>query len=677
MLTQRHLFTPLEYRADIDGLRAVAVLSVVGFHAFPEWVRGGFVGVDIFFVISGFLISSIIFEGLERGDFSYAGFYARRITRIFPALILVLMASLVLGRLMLTGDEYRQLGSHAMAGAGFVSNFALWSESGYFDNAAATKPLLHLWSLGIEEQFYIFWPLLLGLAFRRKWNFLSLTLLVAFVSFALNIYFLGGHPAAVFYLPLTRFWELMLGGMLAHLKLHKNRQLSLNPRWQSSLGAALIALSLLLLDKEQAFPGWRAMLPDAGAFFIISAGPDAWLNRRLLGSPLLVRIGLISYPLYRWHWPLLSFAEIMTSRVPPISLRVALVLISFLLANATYEKFEKPIRFAKNDRPKVLLLCLYMMAIGYGGYYVFYHSGSNEIRLNSIFRMSSADSLASEKAPDAQALNNYDQILKSHPDYVQTLWTDKNQAERADSCFLHGAQNPFFERWKSGTGSCLVLSSNKENILIIGDSHAADLYVALAGTYKQFNFLELTGGGCAPVSHLYGNDDRCTKLLQYALDFARRNKLKRVILAARWNNGFGSLASDVEDLKSEGLKVILVGPPLEYTADVPPIIARRDSAAGFQRYTESFIVERSIALSNGMKEFAQANNVSFIDRVQYFCKARCPVLDASGQLLILDYGHLSVPGAMYLGNQLQRDHALEKILDSPVPLQLPEDGHLR
>lgn len=175
------------YRADIDGLRALAVLSVVAFHAFPGWVSGGFVGVDIFFVISGFLISTIIYTSLELGSFSFVDFYSRRIRRIFPALILVLYSCYVFGWFVLLSDEYMQLGKHIAAGAGFVSNFVLWNESGYFDTAAETKPLLHLWSLGIEEQFYIVWPLILWAAWQRRFNLLTISILVAGISFTLNL----------------------------------------------------------------------------------------------------------------------------------------------------------------------------------------------------------------------------------------------------------------------------------------------------------------------------------------------------------------------------------------------------------------------------------------------------------------------------------------------------------
>jgi peptidoglycan/LPS O-acetylase OafA/YrhL len=196
---------PPEYRADIDGLRGVAILSVVGFHAFPQLVRGGFVGVDVFFVISGYLISSIIFRSLSQGRFTLRAFYARRIQRLFPALIVVLVACFAVGWLTLLANEYKQLGKHIAGGAGFSANLILWSESGYFDPAAELKPLLHLWSLGVEEQSYIAWPLLLFLAWKRRLSLLSLTLFVIAVSFWLNVSTSRTNPVAAFYSPIPRF----------------------------------------------------------------------------------------------------------------------------------------------------------------------------------------------------------------------------------------------------------------------------------------------------------------------------------------------------------------------------------------------------------------------------------------------------------------------------------------
>jgi peptidoglycan/LPS O-acetylase OafA/YrhL len=209
-----------KYRADIDGLRAIAVLGVVAFHAFPELLPGGFIGVDIFFVISGFLISTIIFENIEAKSFSFVDFYCRRIRRIFPALLLVIAASFAFAWFVLLPAEFKQLGKHILGGAGFFSNLLLWSESGYFDKSAEAKPLLHLWSLGIEEQFYIVWPLLLWAGWKLRINWLALIFSITVLSFFLNLHMVYADAVATFYSPLTRFWELSVGAVLAFLSPH-------------------------------------------------------------------------------------------------------------------------------------------------------------------------------------------------------------------------------------------------------------------------------------------------------------------------------------------------------------------------------------------------------------------------------------------------------------------------
>ena len=391
MHNSEHLTHP-KYRPDIDGLRAIAILSVIGFHAFPYWVNGGFVGVDVFFVISGFLISTIIFGSQARNSFSFVEFYIRRIKRIFPALILVLVASFAFGWFALLADEYKQLGKHMAGGAGFVSNFLFWNESGYFDNAAETKPLLHLWSLGVEEQFYIIWPLLLWFAWKLRLNLIAITIAVAAISFALNIAYVHGDPIAAFYSPQTRFWELMAGSVLAYLALHRqtlftifmnrfgkwfgqavyvqpiksNENILRNAR--SISGAALIAIGVLVITKARNFPGWWAVLPTLGAVLIISAGSQAWLNRVVLSNRVLVWFGLISYPLYLWHWPVLSFAHIVQSEPPSNALRISAVLISVALAWLTYRLVERPFRFGRYGKLKAGILLGLMIVVGYAGY---------------------------------------------------------------------------------------------------------------------------------------------------------------------------------------------------------------------------------------------------------------------------------------------------------------------
>jgi peptidoglycan/LPS O-acetylase OafA/YrhL len=281
----------LKYRADIDGLRAIAVLSVVCYHAFPGIFKGGFIGVDIFFVISGYLISSIIFKNLYNKTFSFREFYIRRIIRIFPALLLVLFFSIVVGWLTLLPGEYKQLGKHILGGAGFYSNFILWGESGYFDNIAETKPLLHLWSLGVEEQFYIIWPLLLILIFKFKFNKFFLIVVVATISFCINVYFLPKDPSGVFYLPFTRFWELLIGSLLAYILFYNKDSIFLEKLNQkffaniiSLIGLMLISYGLYSISKVSPFPGYLAIYPTLGAMLIILTGHFSWIGKILLSS---------------------------------------------------------------------------------------------------------------------------------------------------------------------------------------------------------------------------------------------------------------------------------------------------------------------------------------------------------------------------------------------------------
>jgi peptidoglycan/LPS O-acetylase OafA/YrhL len=333
-----HLTHP-KYRSDIDGLRAVAVLSVVGYHAVKNLMPGGFIGVDIFFVISGFLISTILFENLERGTFSFVEFYARRVKRIFPALVIVLLAVYAFGWFALLSEEYMQLGKHMAAGASFVSNLVLWSEARYFDNLSETKPLLHLWSLGVEEQFYVVWPLILWfvwLLWKRPAALLFTVIVIASFSFLLNLNATSNNVVAAFYSAQTRFWELLSGSLLAWLSLYRpNTRFELyrltklrifpasHPRAEqirkiavnltSIIGVGLIFLGLTYIHAYFSFPGAWAVFPVLGAALLIFAGPQAWFNQVVLSNPIAKWFGLISFPLYLWHWPLLSFARIVES----------------------------------------------------------------------------------------------------------------------------------------------------------------------------------------------------------------------------------------------------------------------------------------------------------------------------------------------------------------------------
>jgi peptidoglycan/LPS O-acetylase OafA/YrhL len=388
-------FKPFKYRSDIDGLRGIAVMLVVGFHAFPEWVHGGFIGVDIFFVISGYLITSIIVQDARADRFNLLDFYAKRIRRIFPTLILVLLAVLALGWHVLFADEFAELGKHILGGALFVSNFISWSDSGYFDRASEVKPLLHLWSLAIEEQFYLMWPLVIWLSFKSKYRLITITSVLIFLSFGFGKYELKADPIAGFYAPWMRGWELLCGAWLAliedwrkhsfygvlkddELPLHRlfhhlDGTFSINAR--ALLGVCCILFGVLRISKESNFPGTWALLPTVGTVLVISSLNRAWLSRVVLSNPALTWIGLISYPLYLWHWPLLSFARIASAETPSIFGRFFLVIIAVLLSWLTFRFVELPIRRSENSHRTWVIALPLLMLLGLGGLYIYSMDG--------------------------------------------------------------------------------------------------------------------------------------------------------------------------------------------------------------------------------------------------------------------------------------------------------------
>lgn len=369
-----------KYRADIDGLRAIAVLMVVIYHAFPNALPGGFIGVDIFFVISGYLITSILNNEAKTDSYSIKEFYRRRIDRLFPALLLVMFSVYGFGWLTLFSDEFMQLGKQLAGGAGFVANIVLYSETGYFNATSATKPFLHLWSLGIEEQFYLAFPLIFIITHKRKCNPVLVISILAALSFYLNIVSIKENIERTFYLPQYRHWELLLGSVLAIIV--RNEEAKLPKKSTSFIISLCSILSLiytsLTLDSTAAFPGWYALIPVLASVALIwtmqSSGPINFV----ISSKPFVLIGLISYPLYLWHWPIFSLARIINGSAPPNSVMLALMALSFLLATLTFLLIEKPLKYIKSWRIKTIPMLMLMTVIGSTGYITYIKNGIDD-----------------------------------------------------------------------------------------------------------------------------------------------------------------------------------------------------------------------------------------------------------------------------------------------------------
>jgi len=486
------------YRPDIDGLRAISVIAVIIFHAFPPLLKGGFVGVDVFFVISGFLITRLIVEGLEKKIFTFADFYARRIRRIFPALLIVLVTTFAIGWVILLPGEFRLVSKHLVGAAGFFLNFMLWSEAGYFDLAAETKPLLHLWSLAVEEQFYIVWPTVLWFAWRRQVDLLWLTIAIGAASFLANIAIVYSDGPAAFFLPFTRFWELMIGCGLAVVDPKYQRRIlaTASPTTIAWIGFTLIIAAAIFL-RGNAYPGVKALFPTVGAALIILGGPGAQLNDRFLSNRILVSIGKISYPLYLWHWPLLSYAAIAYGNAPPFAVRATLVGLAVILSTLTYVLLERPARFGRNRKRILPGLVLAMLTVGCIGGATIANNGFPQ-------------------RPVAKANKTLEADL---------IWPLETRTSDRSCPELLGIE-PL-------KGEVCLTNSSRPEFLIIGDSHAMAFNSAVRAGRSNLKTVLLSthlhlwnGDGCNSQregGHLPPQSTLCSEILEQAFRLAARS----------------------------------------------------------------------------------------------------------------------------------------------------------
>ncbi len=627
----------MTYRADIDGLRAFAVMSVVVFHAFPSMIPGGFVGVDVFFVISGFLISGIMFNALENGRFSFSDFYARRVKRIFPALILVLAISFSFAWFVLFRDELKQLGHHMSRAAVFMSNFALWRESGYFDNAAETKPLLHLWSLGIEEQFYIVWPVFVWSLWRIRQSRLLVMCTLAIASFIWNIYQSQHNLVHDFYSPLTRFWELISGALLAYVtRSVQNGELSwwsTMASFRGALGAVVLTLAVGFTDAV-GFPGVWAVLPVMGAMLVISANPLTGVNRFLFSNRLSVWIGTISYPLYLWHWPIFSFARIIEGETPSVMTRILCLLSAVLLAWITFVLVEKPLRFGWTYRYKTGLLVAAMIFTGGVGYAAY-----------------KADGYPLRAAVHTQAIVNDGDIgHDSFHGYFQ-----KHFYPCAESSIQQDAG-----KW-NGIVRCFQSKPQADvDLVLLGDSHAEHLFLGLAEVLPELNVAVYAKGALPLLSSA-----------EFKVIFdhlATQESIHTVLIAANWAGKIKSgdasqkleaeLDKTVKVMHSHGMRTYIMGDVPQFDFDPQrckfqrPMTQKTKCDAPIEGYLVS---QRSYvpALQNVIRTNA---NVRYVDPASWMCTQTDCSMVHGGRLMYRDGNHLNIQGSQYVAGEILKQH---------------------
>jgi peptidoglycan/LPS O-acetylase OafA/YrhL len=654
----------LPYRADIDGIRGIAVAIVVLFHAFPTLIPGGFIGVDIFFVISGYLISKILIAEFETKTFSYGHFYARRARRIFPALILVMAATLAFGWIALFPDEFRMLGKHIVGGSTFLSNVFLWFEVGYFDTAAETKPLLHLWSLGIEEQFYIAWPILLALAFRFRLNLFWLTVTLLATSMLVNVAFIENYPSATFYSIASRAWELLIGALLAHLSLQKvavsfgsvrrpaaggtgvdSRPLfdsdsAIGRNLLSLAGLALIVLACALVRGGKGFPGWWALLPTLGAACLIAAGPRAWFNRVVLSNRAIVWIGLISYPLYLWHWPLLSFAQIVESGVPALKIRIGAVLVALLLAWLTFKLVEQPIRRrGQRSNTVAIVLALLIVLLGAFGNWVYNKKG-----------------------------------MPARPHIVENANLQGALVLVEDTANVAACKKRF--GFDTVYKYCLLAQVDRPpTVALIGDSHAYHVVAGLtkyyAGQGENLLFLgtRIPYFGVKPEPN-----DHYQEATPQMLDLALSTpSIKTVVISTalkhhiEWEDG----KQYVDKLRNTLKTFLDAGKHVVYFYDVPLLnfepracikragvassTTNRECAMDASDFQKAYGAHRDIVASV-LKEFP---SITVFDPVKYLCDAtRCKAM-IDDKLMYRDISHLTYEGDLYIGAKFAEEQRLK------------------
>jgi peptidoglycan/LPS O-acetylase OafA/YrhL len=534
------------YRADIDGLRAIAVASVVIYHAFPALFPAGFIGVDIFFVISGYLITQIILRDQSEGGFSFFSFYARRIRRILPALVLVLGASYAAGWFTQFSQDFKALGLHIAAAAGFISNLVLWREAGYFDTASELKPLLHLWSLAIEEQFYVLWPAALVLARHLRLGAVPLAAVLGLASLAACLVLSAQDATSAFFLSPLRFWEILAGAFVA-ARDHHARPLPFGARL-SWPGAALLLVGFMTIGAARAFPGFWALLPVLGTACLIVAGPAGGANQLLATRPL-VALGLVSYPLYLWHWPLLVFLRQWGGSSVPIWMVLLTLTLALGLAVLTYRLVELPIRFGRWRRPAPLVLLALLIGLGILGFNAYQREGLR-------FRPAN----------------------KGNP--VEFDW---REAYRHKRCFLE-ARDAASNRYDPICAGRESAADPRPLVTLWGDSHAAALYPGFAqqAAARGFALAQFNASACPPVFDVAGDDrPECPRLNAFVRAHLAANPPHTLVMAGFWTLYLGpdkrgsglteaKIQATVEALRALGVRrIVLMGPLPAYRREVP------------------------------------------------------------------------------------------------------------
>ncbi|MGQ7843889.1 acyltransferase family protein [Granulosicoccus sp. 3-233] len=633
------------YQPEIDGLRAIAVLAVVLFHLEYKWIPGGFVGVDVFFVISGFLITRLILKEVRAGDFRFGRFYLRRLRRLGPALIVTLLATWAVAVFYLTPDHYQRFSGALISSVFSVSNLFFWAESGYFDATAELKPLLHTWSLSVEEQFYLVWPaLIVLLAGRGRWLLPLMISLLSLASLYAALVFTRYEPSASFFLMPFRVYEFGLGAGLAMLpglvRLNAVREVLV------LLGVMMIAYSALVFDKFTPFPDIYALLPCMGAALLIAGGSARYMGL-LLRNPVSVWIGRISYSLYLVHWPIvvlykhITFEDVVVGKT-----RIALLVLTLLAAVALYYGVEKRFRLAPEARSSDVWILQYRFLI-----------------IPLLLSLGSAHAYLNDGWPgrfDAAVVNAIGNIEEKQQ--LRRVYIDSGEAL---------SNLPFDE-------------AAQKRVLVMGDSHATDMFNAL--------YLNVEGDPRLSVRRLEIDDvclylfidadrqnhdhlsaaevDRCGKQFDAVQQSELLASVDHVVLSTRWErSSLPNLEAFTDFLRRRSKQepathIVLMGRTAEFR-NVPSLVIKNGLTDDLQQQLAAARSSELDELNAELQQQSLALGLDYVDKLPYLCStdsSRCDAVDDQGKVLYTDYGHWTMEGAALFGQRMLRDSDTARLL---------------
>jgi peptidoglycan/LPS O-acetylase OafA/YrhL len=620
----------IKYRPDIDGLRAIAVLSVVIFHLGLGFFPGGFVGVDVFFVISGYLISKIIYQETSAGSFALSKFYVRRARRILPGLLSVLLASSVCGWYLLYPSELVEYARSVISTALFSANVYFYATLNYFSPAANEIPLLHLWSLGVEEQFYILFPLLaIIMAKSPQRNLRTVIYLLLIASLASSAWLLSTNPSAAFYLLPFRAFELLIGSALA-LPSYRLSPSTRSATAACALGLACIFIAVFGFDKATMFPGAAALIPCIGTALVIYAGKQRnLLSGRLIGHEFLAGIGKISYSLYLVHWPVIVFGNRAFPHADRYTFAALAFALSILLAYLNYKYVEQPFRKSKaaHTPNKVLGVALASLAC------IILISG---LTIQKEGFVESADI----------------RIQKT----LSFLKYDTKDLYRLGTCFQTANQDPT----QIDISSCLP-SDERKKIILWGDSHAAQYIPGLTKTLGQQGYSVgfLTAQSCPPILGITVlSNPRCGAFNETAFPLILKQKPDMIIMAANWvanDVTMDLLELTIRRLADSGIKLVILGEAPLYKLNVPAIIADRIKAGRDDFLASEELEHAFLDNSNNVMRprFGNREDVKFVSVMDIMCPGYvCPLTTPDGTPAAFDIAHLTAEGSDMFAEKL-------------------------